>query len=84
MPSRSQPSTRSLRTFEPVASSALSKVTSSPFESFARRSPASSFITLVRVRSSIFCSSHHSSGRNRMSSRDSCPPRYFFDSGGRL
>ena len=72
------------RTFAPVASSALSNATSSPFESFAFRPSASSLITLVRVIRSIFCSPHHSSGRKRISSRDSLPPRYFFDSGGRL
>ena len=40
--------TRSRRTLAPVASSALSKRTSSLVDSLATRSPASSFITLVR------------------------------------
>src|SRR5438874_10530847 len=71
MPSRSQPGTFSRRTFAPVASSALSKPTSSFVESLTTRSPASSDRALVRLSSSMFCSPHHSSGlkRDRKSTR---------------
>ena len=69
MPSRSQPSTRRRLTLEPVASSAVSNSTSSLVESVATRASASSFVTLVRVRTSIRCSSHHSPGRKSPSSR---------------
>ena len=53
----------------------LSNSTSSLVDSVATRSAVSSFITLVRVSSSMSCSSHHSSGRNSTSSRDSLPCR---------
>jgi hypothetical protein len=75
MPSRSQPSTRSRFTFAPVAIRACSKRISSFVESVATRAWVSSFITLVRVRMSMRCSSHHSSGRNSASSRPSLPWR---------
>ena len=60
-------------TFEPVASSAFSNRISSLLDRVATRSSASSFITLVRVSTSMRCSSHHSSGRKSASSRDSLP-----------
>ena len=53
----------SRRTLEPVASSALPKATSSLVESVAVFAATSSPATLVRVSSSIVCSSHHSLGR---------------------
>ena len=69
MPSSSQPSTVSRRTFAPVASSALSNAISCLLDSLTVRPPASSAITLVRVSSSTFCSPHHSSGRKKVSCR---------------
>jgi hypothetical protein len=84
MPSSSAPSTCNTFTFAPVASSAFSKRTSSLFESVATRSPASSFITLVSVSTSTSLSSYQLDGRKRMSSLDSSPRTYFFESGGRL
>jgi hypothetical protein len=62
-------------TFEPVAISACSNSTSSLVENVATRASVSSFITLVRVLSSMRCPSHHSSGRKSASSRDSLPWR---------
>src|SRR5215211_5953225 len=63
MPSSSQPSMPRRRTFAPVARSALSNSISSFVDSVTTRSPGSSFMTLVRVISSMSCSRHHSSGR---------------------
>ena len=51
MPSSSAPSTRSRRTFAPVASTACPNDTSSP-GSLAVLAAGSSFITLVRIRRS--------------------------------
>jgi hypothetical protein len=50
--------------------SAFPKRTSSFVDSVAVLEAASSFITLVRVRSSMPCSSHHDAGRKSTSSRD--------------
>src|SRR5689334_6271115 len=84
MPSSAAPSACRIRTLAPVASSALSKPISCLFERVTNRSSASSFITVVRVSTSTFCSSYHSSGRKRISSRDSTLRTYVFVSGGRL
>ncbi len=53
----------------------MSKLSSSFVESVTRRAPASSFVTLVRVCSSMSCASHQPAGRNHVSSRDSFPVR---------
>ena len=68
---------------DPVASSALPNPTSSRVESFATRSPASTFMTLVPVRSSTSFSFHQSSETTSPSSRPCLPARYSFDSAGR-
>jgi hypothetical protein len=69
---------------EPVASSALSYETSSREDSVATFAAGLSLLTLVRVRRSMFCSCHHSSGRNSTSSRGSLPCKCPFEHGGRL
>src|SRR3954468_13745864 len=83
MPSWSLPSTRSRRTFAPVAISAVPYETSSFVERRATRASVSSFITETRASSSTSFSSHHAAGRNSASSRPDLPARYDFESGGR-
>src|SRR5688572_28655476 len=77
MPSSSAPSTRSRRTFAPVASTACRNETASP-GSFATRVAGSSFITLVRIRRSS------PSGSPRyVCSRPTSPRRYSLEQNGR-
>ena len=75
MPSLSQPSTRKRRTFAPVASSSLPNFSASSPGSFAIRSPASIFMTLLRVRTSTFSSSHSDWDFQSASSFVSLPAR---------
>ena len=53
----------------------LARTRPRPWSTASPPRSASSFITLVRVSSSMRCSSHHSSGRNSTSSFDSLPCR---------
>ena len=71
MPSSSAPDTETRRTPDPVAISALSKLTSCPLDSDTVRSPMSRLLAETRVSASICCSSYQSAGRNSVSSRDS-------------
>src|SRR3954447_16160233 len=83
MPSWSLPSTRSRRTFAPVAISAVPYETSSFVDRRATRASVSSFIAETRASSSTPFSPPHDAGRNSASSRPDLPARYDFDSGGR-
>src|SRR5947209_10292168 len=78
MPSTCAPSTLSRRTLAPVATSAWPYSTSLLSDSRATRAAGSSFIALVRVRTST------SSGTSSaIASRSTRPRRYSFEHGGR-
>ena len=75
MPWSWAPSSRRRRTFAPVAMSATPYSTTSLVESVAVRAAVSSFITLVRVASSIECFAYQAASWNRQASRSSAPAR---------